>query len=106
MKILLDECLPRRLKQLLPNHEVITVPEAGWASIKNGQLLRTAAAQFDLFITVDRNLSFQNPVTEYSIAVLVLHALTNRFEDLALLFIGIDAVLQGTEPGKVFHLHG
>ena len=59
MKVLLDECLPRRLAATLTEHEVKTVPQAGWASIKNGALLKLAESAFDVFVTADRNLSFQ-----------------------------------------------
>ena len=59
MRVLLDECLPRRLKRDLAGHEVTTVPEAGWAGTKNGELLRLAAARFDAFVTIDQGLAFQ-----------------------------------------------
>ena len=66
MKILLDECIDRRLAKDIQGHEVLTVPQAGWAGIKNGELLRLAQAQFDVFVTVDQNLSFQqNPPKIY-----------------------------------------
>lgn len=58
MRILLDECLPRGLKKHLPGHDVRTVPEAGWAGTKNGALLRAAAGQVDVFITIDSNLVY------------------------------------------------
>ena len=54
MRVLLDECLPRRLKGALVGHEVRTVPEMGWASNRNGDLLRLAEREFDIFLTVDR----------------------------------------------------
>lgn len=53
MKILLDECIDRRLAKDIQGHKVLTVPQAGWAGIKNGELLRLAQAQFDVFVTVD-----------------------------------------------------
>lgn len=53
MKVLLDECLPKKLKRELEGHTIITVPEQGWAGIKNGELLRLAEAEFDVFITID-----------------------------------------------------
>ena len=60
MRILLDECLPRRLRRGLPGHEVRTVQELGWAGTKNGALLRRAMAEgFEVFVTVDRNLEYQ-----------------------------------------------
>jgi hypothetical protein len=82
MKILLDECIDRRLAQNLVGHEVKTVPQMGWAGVKNGQLLALAAVQFDAFITVDRNLSFQQNLPKFDIAVLVLQAPSNRLKDL------------------------
>ena len=54
MRVLLDECVPRALRNDIPGHEVRTVAEAGWAGVKNGELLRLAAAAFDVLITVDR----------------------------------------------------
>jgi hypothetical protein len=53
MRVLLDECVPRGLRRELPGHEVKTVAEAGWAGVKNGELLQLAARQFDLFLTID-----------------------------------------------------
>ncbi len=58
MKVLLDECLPKKLKrEISDGHTIVTVPEQGWASKKNGELLRLAASEFDVFITIDNNLS-------------------------------------------------
>ncbi len=57
MRVLLDECLPKRLKNLLVGHEIQTVPEAGWAGKKHGGLIRLAAGNFDVFITIDKNCS-------------------------------------------------
>ncbi|WHZ26169.1 MAG: hypothetical protein OJF51_000964 [Nitrospira sp.] len=82
MKILLDECIDRRLAKDIEGHEVVTVPQAGWAGIQNGELLRRAQEQFDVFVTVDRNLSFQQHLSQFSIAVIVLQASTNRLKDL------------------------
>ena len=59
MKILLDECIDRRLAKDIAGHEVKTVPQMGWATIKNGDLLTLAEKGFEVFVTVDRNLSFQ-----------------------------------------------
>ena len=82
MKLLLDECIDRRLAKDLEAHDVKTVPQMGWAGIKNGALLTLAENEFDEFITVDRNLSFQQNQTKFNIAVLVLHAPSNRLADL------------------------
>jgi predicted nuclease of predicted toxin-antitoxin system len=82
MRILLDEDLPRRLAELLVGHEVSTVQRSGWSGIKNGQLLGLAAAQFDVLLTMDRNLEFQQNLATLPIAVLVVEAVSNRIEDL------------------------
>lgn len=82
MKILLDECLDRRLLHDLFGHEPWTTPQKGWAGLSNGQLLIKAAAEFDVFFTVDRNLSLQQNVVEYPIAILVLKTKSNRIADL------------------------
>jgi hypothetical protein len=59
MRVLLDECVPRALREQLPGHDVKTVVEAGWAGVKNGELLGLAAQRFDVLLTVDRNLEYQ-----------------------------------------------
>ena len=82
MKILLDECIDRRLAGDVTGHDVKTVPQMGWATIKNGELLALAEQAFDVFVTVDRNLSFQQHLPRYDIAVIILRAPTNRLKDL------------------------
>jgi hypothetical protein len=74
MRVLLDECLPRKLKRCIPGHAVQTVPEAGWAGIKNGALLRLAEATFDAFVTIDNNLPFQQNLASLNLAVIILDA--------------------------------
>jgi predicted nuclease of predicted toxin-antitoxin system len=85
VKLLLDECVDRRLARELARHEVETVTQMGWAGIKNGELLARAEAEFDVFITVDRNLSFQQNLPAFNIAVVILRAPSNRLADLRLL---------------------
>jgi predicted nuclease of predicted toxin-antitoxin system len=82
VKILLDECIDRRLAKDIAGHEVKTVPQMGWATIKNGELLALAEKDFEVFVTVDRNLSFQQHLPRYTIAVIVLRARSNRLQDL------------------------
>lgn len=83
MKILLDECVDRRFAREFPDYEVHTVPQMGWAGVKNGSLMNLAEAKFDVFVTVDRNLSFQQYLPKYNISVIVLRSLSNRYQDLA-----------------------
>ena len=82
MKVLLDESLPKRLKFLFAGHQVLTVPEQGWAGMKNGELLKLAESEFDVFVTVDQNLQFQQNLAGYEIGIVVLKAISNRFDDL------------------------
>jgi predicted nuclease of predicted toxin-antitoxin system len=63
VRVLLDKCLPKRLKRVLVGHDVKTAPEMGWASKTNGELLALAAGDFDVFVTSDRNLSYQQNVS-------------------------------------------
>ena len=102
MRILLDECLPKGLKRELPGLTVRTVPEMGWASKRNGELLALADGQFDVFVTVDRNLSFQNDVHRFKVAVVVLRATGNRLADLRPLVPELIAAMAHVSPGGVF----
>lgn len=82
MRILLDESLPRGLGTHILGHEVVTVQAAGWSGIKNGKLLSAAAAQFDVFITADRNLQHQQNLATLPIAIIVLRVPRTRVESI------------------------
>ena len=83
MRILLDESLPRRLRNIFAGHEVATVVEVGWFGVKNGELLELlAATRFDVFVTADQNLQFQQNLSALPIAVAVLVARDNQLESL------------------------
>lgn len=101
MRILLDECLPRRLTRELVGHDARTAPEMGWAGRRNGELLSLAEGQFDVFPTVDRNLSFQNQVHRFALSVVVLHAKSNKLGDLRPLRPELLAKLPAVAPGGV-----
>jgi hypothetical protein len=98
---LLDECVDRRLAREIAGHEVTTVPNAGWASAKNGDLLALAQDKFDAFVTTDRNLAFQQRLPKFSIAVLILRARTNRLIDLQPLVPKLLEALPNARPGEV-----
>jgi predicted nuclease of predicted toxin-antitoxin system len=104
VRILLDECVPKRLKRDLVGHQTQTVPEMGWASKKNGELLALAESEFDVFLTVDRNLSFQQDISRLDIAVIVLVAKGNRHSDLQPLVSDLLAVLVGVAPGQLIRV--
>ena len=104
MKILLDECVPTRLRRSLPQHDVVTAQEAGFAGVKNGELLRLAAADFDAFVTVDRNLAFQQNPDNLPIAVIVINSRSNKLKDIEphvpVLLQTLDSVLER----RVYHI--
>ena len=81
MKVLLDECVDWRLARDIVGHEVRTARQMGWSATKNGDLLARASEHFDVFVTVDRNLTFQQNTASLPIAVVVLQAKTNRLAD-------------------------
>lgn len=82
MNILLDECVPARLARELAPHSVTTVQRRGWAGIKNGDLLALAQNEFDVLITVDRKITEGQNLGNFTIAVVLLRAATNRLEHL------------------------
>jgi hypothetical protein len=95
---LLDECLPRKLRQLLPGHHVLTVPEMGWAGIKNGPLLQLAEPAFDVFMTIDGNLQYQQNLRSTTLAIIALAAHDNTFESLEPLMPKVLVVLESISP--------
>jgi len=101
MRVLLDECVDWRLLRDLTGHDVKTARQMGWAELKNGKLLRLAADHFDVFVTVDRNLSFQNKVIDLPLAVIVLVAPTNRLVDLRALLPRLLPAIELTMIGQV-----
>ena len=101
MRVLLDECVDSRLVGLLVGIDVVTVASRGWGGITNGKLLALAAAEFDVFVTVDRNLSFQQHLPRFEIAVVLLVAKSNRIADLAALVPALLNALPQVPRGDV-----
>jgi hypothetical protein len=106
MRLLLDECLPRKLKRQFSHHAVKTVPEMGWSGLKNGELLTLAEAQFDVFITADQNLPYQQNLAGRQIAVLVLVAADNRLETLLPLVPAAETAVATVRAGEVVSVGG
>ena len=104
MRIILDECLPRRLGLELPGHLVTTVPLAGWASVSNGELLACINGNYDAFVTVDKNLPAQQNTTALGFGIVLLRAPSNRLEDLRPLVPQIIAALGTLQPGQVVRI--
>jgi predicted nuclease of predicted toxin-antitoxin system len=100
VRVLLDECVPKRLRSELSGHSVTTVTESGWAGTKNGALLKLAANDFDCFVTVDRNLQFQQSTSALPIAVVLIRAPSNSIEALRPLMAEVRAVLEVIKRGE------
>jgi hypothetical protein len=101
VRVLLDECIDWRLARQIAGHDVKTARQMGWTAIKNGELLTLAAEQFDVFVTVDRNLAFQQNAAAFSIAVIVVRARTNRLADLKSLVPNLLAAIESARSGTV-----
>lgn len=97
MKILLDECTPRAVKKRLPQREIYTVQEMGWAGVKNGKLLNLAEPQFDVFITTDKNLRYQQNLSRRKLAIIQLP--TNEVPLIVALIPAIATALDQIQPG-------
>jgi hypothetical protein len=106
MRVLLDECLPRRLKADLAEHEVRTAQEEGWAGLKNGALLQAAAGRFDVLLTVDRSIAFQQNLRGLSIGILAMVVPSNRLVDIRPLMAQVRKSLPRVRPGQLLRLSG
>lgn len=101
MKVLLDECLPKKLKGHIDAELVKTVPEAGWAGKQNGELLRLAEKDFDVIVTNDQNIEHQQVISRFDLAFIVLVAPTNDIVDLLPLMPELNRILPALEVGTI-----
>lgn len=102
MRILIDECLNWRLGRALTGHYAISAQKLGWAGIKNGQLMALAVEHgFDVLLTGDRNLSFQQNTTQFAIAVVVLAAEGIQLHQTLPLMPKVLGLLPSLKPGQV-----
>ena len=105
MRVLLDECTPRPLARELADIDAVHVLDLGWQGRRNGALLAGMVAEgFTVFVTVDRNLSFQQNVPASGVAVVVLQAPTNRLRDLLPLLSELRRTITIAQPGRVYRL--
>src|SRR6266496_5767679 len=101
MRILLDECLPRKLKHSIVGHNVATVQERGWSSKKNGELLGLMDGTVDVFLTSDQNLRYQQNLATIHFSIIVLMAPDNRLPTLQPLMPQVQGLLDTILPGTV-----
>ena len=105
MRLLIDECLNWRLSRALTGHYAVSAQKKGWGGINNGALLVLAEKEFDVFITGDRNLSFQQAVTKFDIAVVVLHARSTQLHHTLPLMRKVLAALPTLNSGQVLNVY-
>jgi hypothetical protein len=102
-KLLLDECVPHRIRISLPEFEVYTVNFMGWGGIKNGKLLQLAVDNhFDLFLTTDKNLPYQQNVSKYPIAIVVFNVVRDELETMLLLLPKFKKLADGFEKNRIY----
>jgi predicted nuclease of predicted toxin-antitoxin system len=106
MRVLLDESLPRQLKNELPGHQVKSVGELGWAGTKNGELLRLADERFEVFVTPDVHLPEQQNLRGLRLSIIILRARSTDLEDLLPLVPSLLEFLARIPPGQVVRLGG
>ena len=97
MKILFDQGIPAPLRHALSDHIVVTAYEKGWSNLSNGNLLRQAEAEFDAFITTDKNLEYQQNLAKRQSAILVLP--TTNWPEIQLHQVEIAAAVNQMQPG-------
>ena len=105
MRILFDQGVPKKLRRHLPSHEIKTAYEAGVNELENGALLRWAQDSFDILISTDANIRYQQQLPDYDIALLVLRAFTNALEDYLPLVPQILEKLETIQAGEVAYLY-
>ena len=104
MRLLLDECVPRKLRSDLEGYDVRTVQEMGWAGKKNGELVRLAAESFDVLITVDRNFIHQQNLQDRQMALVLIEARTNRLIHLRPLMPEVRRLLPAVQRGQLIRV--
>lgn len=105
MKILFDQGVPKKLRTHLPGHIVRTAYETGLSDLANGALLRAAQTDFDVLITTDSNLKYQQRLPDFDIALIVLRAFTNSLADYLPLVPQLLGKLAQIKPGEVEYLY-
>lgn len=101
MRILIDECVPRKIKWSFPAHDCATAQEVGWGGRQNGDLLALAEGKFDVFLTVDKGVRYQQNLSGRKIAVLIIRAKSNDIDDILPHVAACNLALQSINPGDV-----
>jgi hypothetical protein len=104
MRILLDECMNWRIKRELTGYEVRTAQEQGWSAIKNGALLALAEQEFDVLLTIDQNIPYQQNLQGKQLALVIMVVTSNKLASLLPLAPLVLALLPTVQPGQVYRV--
>lgn len=105
MRILIDECLDWRLCRSISGHDCASAQMMGWGGLANGDLLKRAEQEFEVLLTGDRNLTFQQGIRQFNIAIVVLHASSTQLGDTQLLMPKMLALLPTIQSGEVVGIY-
>lgn len=105
MKILFDHCVDRRLRKHFAPHEVRTAKEERLAHLSNGALLQAAQQEFNVLVTTDKSIKYQQNLPDYDIALIVLRGVSNKSQELAELMPAVIRTLDTIQPGEVVYLY-
>jgi len=103
MKVLLDECVTKKMKSYLKDFEIYTVSEMGWSGVKNGKLISLCVMNhFDILLTIDKNMTYQQNLEKHPITIVVLNSLTSKLEELKLFIPSFSKQIYHFEKSKVY----
>lgn len=104
MRILVDECVNPRVRQAFPNHEVITVAEAGWRGLPDEKLVALAQGNFDVFVTIDQGFGFEHNLQKLAFGIVIIRVRKNRIDYFRPLFPLLVEAVESVRPGDVIHV--
>jgi predicted nuclease of predicted toxin-antitoxin system len=104
MRVLLDECVNPRVTEAFPNHEVKTVKSMGWGGMTNGKLMALAQQRFDVFVTVDQNLEYQQNLAKLKLGLVVVAVPDNNIKYFRPIFSQLLKAVESIERGQVIRI--
>jgi predicted nuclease of predicted toxin-antitoxin system len=104
MRVLIDECVDPRVKLLFGDHKAVTVHEYGWDTLEDGPLLALAQKEFDVLVTIDASLEFQQNLSKFQLGVVVVHVPKNQLVHYQVMEKALLAAVENAQPGKVIHV--
>jgi hypothetical protein len=104
MRVLIDECVDPRVKLLFLDHQVTTVHERGWDTLDDGTLLSLAQSDFDVLLTIDKGLEFQQNLAKLQIGIIVAHVPKNQLVHYQAIQAELLAAIEKSRPGEVIRV--